>query len=164
MPEAAGGRDRQAMSQLAGEQHDLPAVMAFVRDEIGENVADVQREVAPGVRGGNRNAAAGGAPEPEKAADAPAAAFECRHQIPSADPPAIDALGHSNAVLLADHLDPHAAGVVDMSRNHPDRAARSPWNALSPERGGQVLDEKDRDAVVRLPRRKNRVPEVRCGG
>src|ERR1017187_4798350 len=43
LPEAARDRDRQAMSQLAGEQHDLPAVMAFMRDEIRKNVPDVQR-------------------------------------------------------------------------------------------------------------------------
>ncbi len=38
------------MSQLAGEQHNLPAMMAFMRDEIGKNVADVEGEVTPNVR------------------------------------------------------------------------------------------------------------------
>src|SRR5258706_5427120 len=126
LPEAARRRDRQAMSQLAAQHHDLPAVMAFVRGEIGKNVADVQREVAPGVRRGDRNAAAGVAPELEKTADAPAAAFERGHQLLAADPPAIDAVWHRNAVLLADPLDPHATGVVDMSRDHADRATRGP--------------------------------------
>src|SRR6266851_7462956 len=137
--------------------------MAFMRDEIGKNVADVQRKVAPNIRRGDRNAAAGIAPEPEKAVDAQTAAFERRHQLPSADSPAIDAVGHRNAMLLTDHLDPHAPSVVDMACDHADRATRSPWNARSPERGGQVLDEKDRDAVVGPPRCKDCVSQVRSG-
>src|SRR5712692_8847916 len=151
------------MSQLAGEQHNLPAVMAFMRDEIGKKVADVQGEVAPNVRRGDRNTAAAVAPEPEKALDAQTAAFERRHQLPSADSPAIDLVRHRNAVLLTDHLDPHAPSVVDMSCNHADRATRSPWNARSPERGGQVLNEKDCDAVVGPPRCKDCVSEIRRG-
>lgn len=151
------------MSQLPGEQHNLPAVMAFMRGEIGKKVADVQREVAPHVRRGDRNTAAGLASEPEKGADAQTAAFERRHQLPPADSPAIDAVRHRNAMRLADHFDPHATSVMDMSCNHADGATRSTWNARSPERGGQVLDEKDRDAVVRPPRRKDRVSEVRRG-
>src|SRR5713101_1063719 len=135
--------------------------MAFMRDEIGKNVTDVQGEVAPNVRRGDRNTAAGVAPEPEKAVDALTAAFERRHQLLSADSPAIDAVRHRNAMLLTDHLDPHTPSVVDMSCNHADRAAGSPRNARSPERGGQVLNEKDRDAVVGSPRCKNRVSKVR---
>jgi hypothetical protein len=53
--------------------------MAFMRDEIAKNVADVQGKVAPNVRRGDRNAAAAVAPEPEKAVDAQTAAFERRH-------------------------------------------------------------------------------------
>src|SRR5258708_26765389 len=108
MAEAASDRARQAMSQLAGEHHDLPAVMTFVRDEIGKNVADVQGKVAPNVRRGDRNAAAGAASEPEQAADAPAAAIERGHQLLSADSSAIAALRHRNAMLPTDHLDPPA--------------------------------------------------------
>ena len=151
------------MPQLAGEQHDLSAVMAFMRDEIGQNVADVQGEVAPHVRRGVRNTAAGVAPEPEKAVDAPTAAFERRHQLLSADPPAIDAVRYRNAMLLADHLDPHAPRVVDMSREHADSATWSPWNFRSPYRCGQVLDEKNRDSVVGFPRRQDCVSKVRRG-
>jgi hypothetical protein len=66
-------------------------------------------------------------------------------------------------VLLADHLDPRAPSVVNMACDHSDRAARSPWHARSPERGGQVLNEKDCDAVVGSPRRKDCGSEVRRG-
>jgi hypothetical protein len=151
------------MSQLASEQHNLPAVMAFMRDEVCKNVADVQGKVAPNVRRGDRNTATGVATEPEKAVDPQTATFERRHQFLSADSPAIDLLWHRNAMLLTDHLDPHAPSVVDMSGNHTDRATRSTWNARSPERGGQVLDEKDRHAVIGPPRCQDRVSEIRRG-
>src|SRR6266566_9078281 len=138
-------------------------MMAFMRNEIGKNVADVQRKVAPNVRRGDRDPAAVVAPEPEKIVDAHAAALERRNQLPSADPAAIDAVRDGEAMLPADHLDPHAPSVVDMAHDHADRATRSPWNARSPELGGQVLNEKDRDAVVGPPRSKDCVSEVRRG-
>lgn len=47
MPEAAGDLRRLAMPQLAGEHDDLSAVMAFVGDEIAENVPDIEGQVSP---------------------------------------------------------------------------------------------------------------------
>src|SRR5437016_14043035 len=75
----------------------------------------------------------------------------------------MDARRDRNIVVLAEPLDRHAPGVVDMSRDHADRATGGAWHAPSPERRGQVLDEKDRDSVVRRPRSKDRVPEVERG-
>ena len=151
------------MTQLTREHHDLPAVMAFMRREVGKNVSDVQGEVAPHVRRRDRNAAAAVAAEPKKIVDTPTAALERGHQLLSADFPAIHAVRHRNAMLLTDHLDPHATSVVNMSRDHTDRAPRRTGNTRPPERGRQILDEKDRDAVVGLPRRENHVPKFSRG-
>jgi hypothetical protein len=43
------------MAQLLGEHHNLPAMMTFVRDEIAQDMAHVQRQIAPGVRRGDRD-------------------------------------------------------------------------------------------------------------
>jgi hypothetical protein len=39
----------QTVAQLAGEHNDLPAMMTFMRDEICQDMADVERKVAPGI-------------------------------------------------------------------------------------------------------------------
>jgi len=56
LPKTACDLGRQAISQLAGEHDDLSAVMAFVRDEITEDVAYVEGKVAPYVRRCGRDA------------------------------------------------------------------------------------------------------------
>lgn len=38
------------MTQLPGEHNDLPAMMSFMRDEIGEDMRNVEGKVTPGVR------------------------------------------------------------------------------------------------------------------
>ena len=35
------------MAELAGEHYDLPAVVRFMCDEVGQDVADVKRQIAP---------------------------------------------------------------------------------------------------------------------
>jgi hypothetical protein len=35
LPKTTGNLDRQAMAQLAGEHDNLPAMVTFMRDEIG---------------------------------------------------------------------------------------------------------------------------------
>ena len=45
--DAAGDLWRQAMSQLTGDHHDLSAVMAFMRDEVAEDMTDIEREISP---------------------------------------------------------------------------------------------------------------------
>jgi hypothetical protein len=47
LPKATSDLQWKAMSQLAGEHHNLSPMMAFVRDEIAENVPNVEGKVAP---------------------------------------------------------------------------------------------------------------------
>jgi hypothetical protein len=42
LPEAGGGGGRQSVTRLPRHHDDLPAVMPFVRDEIGQDVRDVE--------------------------------------------------------------------------------------------------------------------------
>ncbi|HZE64154.1 MAG TPA: hypothetical protein VE056_09750 [Pyrinomonadaceae bacterium] len=50
MPKTPRNLNGQTMAQLAGEHDNLPAMMTFMRDEIGQDVPDVERKVAPGIR------------------------------------------------------------------------------------------------------------------
>jgi hypothetical protein len=50
LPKATCDLHRQVMPQLAGHHHNLSPVMTFVRDEIAQNVTDVEGKVAPYIR------------------------------------------------------------------------------------------------------------------
>ena len=52
----------------------------------------------------------------------------------------------------ADHLDPHAPGVVNVRRERAHRAAWRPGNRLRPQLSRKVFNEVGRDAIVRAPR------------
>ena len=60
LPQAGGHCGRQAGADLPRRQHDLSPVMALVGHEVGQHVADVQRQIPPhvGRAGGNLAAAA----------------------------------------------------------------------------------------------------------
>ena len=47
LPKATRDFRRQLMPQLAGKHHDLSSVMTFVRDEIAQNVTNIEGKVAP---------------------------------------------------------------------------------------------------------------------
>lgn len=49
MPQAARHRWRQTLAELPSHQTDLPAVVALMSDEAGQDVPDVERQVAPDV-------------------------------------------------------------------------------------------------------------------
>lgn len=61
------------MTKLAGDQDDLSPVVALMGDEIGEDMPDVERQVAPDIRLRSRNLATRGDPEFEQLEDTPAA-------------------------------------------------------------------------------------------
>jgi len=73
----------------------------------------------------------------------------------------IDIGRHCDSVLFAEGLDPHAAGIVDMTGDHADGAARRAGHLGFPKVRGQMLDQKDRDAIVGFPRAEDRIPQVK---
>ena len=60
-------------------------------------------------------------------------------------------------MTLADHLDPHAPGIVNVRGNSPNGASRRAGNSLRPQLGRQVFDEIHRDAIGCAPRRNQRL-------
>lgn len=134
--------------------------MAFVRDEIAENVPDVERQVAPDIspRGGNASPLI--TAKLEQAQHARAATLEGWNETFRLYLVPIHAPGHRDAVFFAERLDPHTPSIVDMARDRPDGATRRPRHCGFPEFGGQVLDQKDRNAIVGFPCVKDRISQV----
>src|SRR5271170_3378828 len=134
--------------------------MTFVRDEIAEDVTNIEGKVAPHISRGGGNASSVVTAELEQAEDALAAQLQCwnevfrRHFVP------IDAARHCDAVLFAERLNPHTPGIVDVTDNHPDGATRRSGYAGFPEFGRQMLDKEDRYAIIGLPGVKDRIPQV----
>ena len=139
------------MPELAGGHDDLAAVMAFMRNEVGEKVTHVELKITPAVRLRIRNAAIPLAAKPQQPGDGGAAALQRRDQLPGLDLVAIDTCRRQDPMLPAERLDPHASGVVEVAGEHADGTPRSSRNRRRPKFAGQILDEKDRDSVVGFP-------------
>ena len=99
---------------------------------------------------GNRTATSN--TEPDQPRDAFAASRQRAEELGRTDHAAINGARDRNAMARTQHLDPHASGIVDVGRNHPDRPAGAARNTLRPQLGGKVLQEIHRDAVVGVPR------------
>ena len=109
LPESAGNLDRQTMTELAGKHYDLPAMMAFMRDEVGQDMRNVQRQVAPDVGLRRRHMASIREAELEERFNPPAAPFEGGHQCSARDLAPIDRAGMVRpcslpSVLSHEHL------------------------------------------------------------
>ena len=101
MPKATCNLNGQAVAQLAGEHDDLPAMMAFMSDEIGQNMGNIERKIAPGVRSGDWNRAASLKTKRQQADNAAATAVECLNQLLPTNLEAIDCSRHRDAVFLS---------------------------------------------------------------
>ena len=58
MPNTTADLSGQTMAQFAGEHDYLSAMVTFVRDEVGQNMRDVEGKVTPDIRGGGGNCSA----------------------------------------------------------------------------------------------------------
>ena len=94
-------------------------------DEIGEDMRDVQRQVAPYVGLRWRDLASCSDAELEERFDALATPLESGKQFMTRYLAAVDRGGDRDPVFLPEGFEPHATGVVQMSGDHPDRAALS---------------------------------------
>ena len=148
------------MPELTSEQDDLPAVMRFVRHEVRQDVTDIEREVAPDVGWRRRHLGIRLESEREERLDAVGAPREGREQLapPYATP--IDEPWHPDPMRLAECANPASTGVVQVRHEHADGAAWRTGNGLTPEGGGQLLDEIGGDAAIRPPCREHGRPQV----
>jgi hypothetical protein len=134
-----------------------------MRDEITEHVSHIQWQVAPHVGPGRRDRPAVLTPKLQEAGDALPAAPQRRQQLTSPDPVPIDRRRDRKPVWFAEGLYPHAAGIVNVSSDHPDGAARRTRDGSSPKVSREVLEEKEGDAIVGSPGGENRFAEIRWG-
>ena len=135
-------------------------MMRLMRHEVGQNMPDVQRQIAPNVGLGWRHATAMLTAQSQKSGDAPAAPLESGAQLPSGDSAVIHPCWGDDPMLMAQGLDPRAPRVVDMGSDRPDRAARDSWDGRGPEDRGNVLDEVVCDATVGSPSSQDRVLQI----
>jgi hypothetical protein len=140
------------MTCLPRHHSDLATMMSFVRHEVGQQMPDVEREIAPHVALGWRDLPSCGKAELEQRLHSAATALQCGHELARGDTMVVDAGGGGNSMLPPERLDPAAAGVVEVGSYSADRAPRGARNSDIPERRRQVLDKVDRHAVVRPPR------------
>ena len=138
--------------------------MPLVRDEIAKDVPHIQWQVAPHVGSGRRDRPAVLTTELQQAGDAVAAAPQRGQELPSSDPVPIDRGWDEEPVWLAEGFDPPAAGIVNVTGDHADPATGRARHVGSPERGRQVLEEEEGDAIVGPPGGQNRFAEIRWGG
>jgi hypothetical protein len=139
------------MTCLARCNNDLTSVMPFVRHEVGENVPNVERQVAPDITLRRWDSTITRKAEIEQRLDPGAAPFQRGHQLPRRHTLMIDARGSQDTVLAPERFDPHTPDVVQVRRNRTDRTPRHAWNSEVPERRRKALDELNGDAVVRPP-------------
>jgi hypothetical protein len=78
------------MPELSSDQDDLPAMMRFMGHEVRQDVADIERQVAPGVRWRRRHLALCLEAHCEECLDALAAPLERREQRSAVDSTQID--------------------------------------------------------------------------
>jgi hypothetical protein len=63
-------------------------------------------------------------------------------------------------VAFPQHLDPHAAGIVNVARDHPHRSPRRARNRHRPQFGRQVLEQKLRHAIAGFPGRDDGIRKI----
>jgi hypothetical protein len=139
------------MTELARQHDDLASVMPLVCDEVGEDMRDVQRQVAPDVGLRRRQMTSRSDAELEERFDPAAAPLESQKQFMPRDLAAIDRGGGRDPVFLPEGLDPHATGVVEMPGDHAGGAPRCPGKRDVPKASGYVLNEVRRDPAVGAP-------------
>ena len=109
------------MAQLPRQHDELPTMVSLVSHEVAEKMHKIRREVLPG---GWRNRAVTRQAEPDQFDHPAAAAFESALQFRGPNRAPIDAPWNRNTMTLAYHLDPRTPGVVNVRREHSNRAPR----------------------------------------
>ena len=121
----------------------------------------VKRQIPPRIRRRRRDASAVLTPKFEQAGDPAAASAQAFYKFSRLHPVPVHAGRDPDPVRAAQRFDPHAPGVVNMARDHPDGAARNTGDHCRPEFEREVFDEKDSNPVVGGPGGQDRIPKVR---
>src|SRR5437868_5411589 len=151
LPLPKTGRDFrwQSMAQLPRQHAELTAMVCLVGHEVAEKVHKVRWEVLPR---GRRDRATAFYAEPDQSNNSFAATLECARQLCLTNGAPNNPSRNFDAMARADHLDPHAPGVMNMRRDGPNCATRHARNTLGPQLRQQVFDKIHGYAMARAPR------------
>jgi hypothetical protein len=140
----------------------LPAMVALVRYEIREHMADVQREIAPSVGRRRGYLATLGAPKAQKVLDGCGTVAKGPDEIRLADRSPVHRVWDPNAEWLSKSSNPQAARIVDMARDHPGCATGRARDDLVPEPGRETGKEQAGHSGVGLPGGQDDLFEAGC--
>lgn len=148
------------MPELPSDEDNLPAMMRLVRDEIGQHVTYIERQVPPDVCGRGRHLAAGLEAEHEECLDALAAPLEGGEQLAASDVPEVHEHRGRDPVRRAERAEPAGSAVVQVRHEHADGAARGTGDGFTPKWSRQVLDEVRGYLTVGAPGREDGCLEI----
>src|SRR6185295_2232237 len=117
---------------------------------------DVERKIAPRVRRRGGDRAAPVKTELQQTDDAATTSTQRRKQLLWFNLVSIDRSRHRDTKFLSQRLDPHTPRIVNVAGYHPNGPPRGARHFRFPKFLGQVLNEEDGDAVVGVPRGKQR--------
>src|SRR5437762_1818038 len=120
------------MSELPRDHDDLPPVMGLVRDEVREDVPNVQRKVLPDIRFRRRDPAPVGEPKRQQRFDTSTAELQRRNELATADGKQVDQRRSRDPVLRAKGFDPAAPRIVKMGGNRANPPSSYPGNGGLP--------------------------------
>jgi hypothetical protein len=132
-----------------------------MRDEVAQDVPDIQRQIAPHIALRRRQDAAGGEAQLQQFLHPTAAALQRSAQLTTSHRITIDPFRRGHAVLASQRSNPAAARIVEVRRNHPDRAPRRAGDLGRPQRRWKTLDQFDGDPIARPPGRQQGSSEIK---
>ena len=147
------------MSGLARQHHDLPTVMRFMRDQICENVDHINGQIHP-CHSRYRNSSAAIDSELEQFDDPATAPRERWQQLLARHRVQTDSLWSQDPESLAQHLDPHAANIVNVRSDRAHGTSRGGSHRQGPQYGRKILEQEGRYPVVGLPGRDNGIGKI----
>jgi hypothetical protein len=149
------------MTRLSRKQHDLASVMPLVRHEVCEDMHNIYGQIQP--RDSRRwDLAAVSDTEFEQFNDPATTSLQRRQQFFARHRLQAHSLWYSDAVSLAQHLDPHAAGIVNMASDRAHGAPGCARDLCWPQFGWQGLEQEQRYAIARLPSCDDRIRKIKC--
>ena len=105
---------------------DLTPMMGVMGDEVGQDMPDIERQVAPRVGLRGRDPTASGAPQLQEGRDATATAYEGRDELPAGDGPLVHPGRGDDPVLMPQGLYPPTPRIVEVAGDHSNGASWSP--------------------------------------
>ncbi len=149
VPDAVRHLSWESVSQLARSHAELASVVPLVGGEVAQEVIQVPGEAWPGRPWEAPSMRHAQVQEPDHSI---AAAGQRLRELQRSDSPGVDATWWLDAVAAAEALDPAAAAVVDVCRNHSNGHSGNARHLAPPDGRRQIVDEKHGRTVVGPPR------------